>query len=188
MTKRLPRATKWPSFYWYWPNTCVRLSNVLDDSGLMVQRACDFTIICFLARLQIMGRGIRSFLLEIGKLIWNCQIAWKTTLLSFPKRMGERPLSFLRSDKRWGFDQFQDGHWTRLASPNILKGDTDLVRFAILERKIVYPFPFVFQHFADEVLLQGRKTLLADLIANILLLCIAVPSVLFSSSAPLQNM
>ena len=33
MTKRLPRATKWPSFYWYWPNTCVRLSNVLDESG-----------------------------------------------------------------------------------------------------------------------------------------------------------
>ena len=33
MTKRLPQATKCPSFYWYWPNTCVRLSNVLDESG-----------------------------------------------------------------------------------------------------------------------------------------------------------
>ena len=87
-----------------WPSVCPRrpsalLSIDIDQipvsdypmywmsRGLMVQRACDFTIICFLARLQIMGRGIGSFLLEIGKLIWNCQIAWKTMLLPslFPK-------------------------------------------------------------------------------------------------------
>ena len=81
MTKRLPRATKCPSFYWYWPNTCVRLSNVLDDSGLMVQRTCDFSIICFLARLQIMERGF-LFFSAVGKLIWNRQIAWNSIPLS----------------------------------------------------------------------------------------------------------
>ena len=109
-----------------WPSVCPRrpsalLSIDIDQipvsdypmywmsRGLMVQRACDFTIICFLARLQIMGRGIGSFLLEIGKLIWNCQIAWKTTLLPFlSKKNGWKTFVFLCSDKIWGFGHFQD--------------------------------------------------------------------------------
>ena len=95
MTKRLPPATKCPSFYRYWPNTCVRLSNVLDGSGLMVQQACDFTIICFLARLQ--NNGERNFVLPFGD--WKIDLESQNSvenndIISFHNRMGERPLSF----------------------------------------------------------------------------------------------
>ena len=111
MTKRLPLVTKCPSFYWYWPNTCVRLSNVLDDSGMMVQRTCDFSIICFLARPQIMERGF-LFFSAVGKLIWNRQIAWNAIPLSafrIPKKRlwSQNCLFALKSG-------VQDGHWTRL--------------------------------------------------------------------------
>ena len=107
MTKRLPRATKCPSFYWYWPNTCVRLSNVLDDSGLMVQRTCDFSIICFLARLQIMERGL-LFFSAVGKLIWNRQIAWNSIPLSafrIPKKDLEVRTVCLPSNQEFRMDK-----------------------------------------------------------------------------------
>ena len=100
------------------------------------------------------GRGNRSCFFEIGKLIWNCQIAWKHYQPSKEWVKDLCPFS-LWSDKIWGFGRFWDGQdlpllgdrfpipgkkttYVLLLSFNILLKKTQGSRGAVLDCKYYF--------------------------------------------------
>ena len=187
MTKRLPQATKCPSFYWYWPNTCVRLSNVLDESGPDGPTSMWFYNNLLFG--QTTNNGERNRVLPFGD--WKIDLELPNSMennaitISFPKEDLCLSCALIKSEDLVIFRMNKTCHskylerWHRFCS---------ISRPGEREQKLWNPFAFVFQRFADEAILHGRKTWLQILFDLSLFVCAAVPIVIFSSLTPLQNM